>query len=118
MRLWRLLIYFTLLNAYFICVETLKVDGKFEKLKIDKVKPKELKLEAETKPEPDEDLKQSTNPDENLNKTFKKIKSLCAQVKIDKNPMKGKENGKEKDLKIKSKIKFYVESFKSYTKRV
>uniref|UniRef100_A0A915MYA8 Uncharacterized protein n=1 Tax=Meloidogyne javanica TaxID=6303 RepID=A0A915MYA8_MELJA len=50
MRLWRLFIYFTLLNAYFICVETLKgIDGKFENLKIDKVKPKELKLEAETK---------------------------------------------------------------------
>ncbi|CAK5073599.1 unnamed protein product [Meloidogyne enterolobii] len=63
MRLWRLLIYFTLLNVYFICVETLKgsreylfleffeilVDGKFEKQKIDEVKPKELKLEAETK---------------------------------------------------------------------
>nr|CAD2172383.1 unnamed protein product [Meloidogyne enterolobii] len=98
MRLWRLLIYFTLLNAYFICVKTLKVDGKFENLKIDKVKPKELKLEAETKPEPNEDLKQSTNPDENLNKTFKKIKSLCAQVKIDKNPMKGE--GKWKGFKI------------------
>lgn len=118
MRLWRLLIYFTLLNAYFICVETLKVDGKFEKLKIDKVKPKELKLEAETKPEPDEDLKQSTNPDENLNKTFKKIKSLCAQVKIDKNPMKGKGKWKGKGFKMPKKLKIPKLNFMSKVLKV
>uniref|UniRef100_A0A915NUU9 Pv-fam-b protein n=1 Tax=Meloidogyne floridensis TaxID=298350 RepID=A0A915NUU9_9BILA len=123
MRLWRLLIYFTLLNAYFICVETLKVDGKFEKLKIDKVKPKELKLEAETKRmtfrfEPNEDLKQSTNPDENLNKTFKKIKSLCAQVKIDKNPMKGKGKRKGKGFKIPKKLKIPKLNFMSKVLKV